>query len=180
MRAALALPALALALPLVTAAYLPSSPSLGREAGRCRVREAGPAFIVTPVGLKDREGTLKLELYPANDKDFLQDDNVLVMEGKTFARVEMPVPRSGPVSMCIRTPGPGTYALSLLHDRDGNRKFGWTVDGIGFSSNPKLGWSKPKASHVDVVAGTGLTTLRIVLNYRSGLGMAPLPRGGTT
>jgi len=162
----------------ILAAYLPSSPDLGKAAGRCRAGEAGPAFIVQPIGLKDREGTFKLELYPATERDFLQDDNILIMEGKPFARVEVAVPKTGPIAICIRAPAPGSYALSLLHDRDGNRKFGWTVDGIGFSANPKLGWSKPKVARSTVVAGPGITTVRIVLNYRSGFGVAPLKNGG--
>ena len=55
-----------------------------------------------------------------------------------LARVEESVPQSGPVHLCIRVPASGSYALLLLHDRDQNHKFGWTVDGIGFSSNTRL------------------------------------------
>lgn len=156
------------------AAPMPSSPDLGKKEGQCRTGEHGPALLVSVAGLKDREGNLKLEVYPATDTDFLADDNLLLAAGKVFRRVEVPVPGAGPVELCIRLPGPGTYAASLLHDRDGNRKFGWRVDGIGFSSNPKLGWSKPKAAKVAFAAGAGLTRLSIVMNYRSGLGVAPL------
>ena len=99
----------------------------------------------------------------------LADDNVLIMAGKTFRRVEVPTPAGGVPRLCIRVPGPGAYAVTLLHDRDGNRKFNWTHDGIGFSANPKLGWSKPKARSVTAQAGSGPTPLRIVLNYRNGL-----------
>jgi uncharacterized protein (DUF2141 family) len=66
-------------------------------------------------------------------------------------------------------PKPGVYDLSLLHDRDDNHKFSLSVDGIGFSSNPKLGWSKPKASQARVVAGSGITSTQIILNYRKSL-----------
>lgn len=158
-----------LAVTLAGAAMMPSTPDLGKAEGQCRSNEPGPAFLVDVQGLKDRNGRLKLELYPARDNDFLQDDNILLSEGKTFRRVEMAVPKSGPVQMCIRIPGPGTYALSLLHDRDGNRKFGLSVDGIGFGSNPRLGWGKPKASAASLTAGTGLTRVKIVMNYRRGL-----------
>lgn len=169
---------LPLALPLLAAALIPSSPDLGKAQGQCRPNERGPAFIVEPVGLKDRSGTFKLEVYPANAQDFLADDNVLVSEGKTFRRVESPIPPNGAVHLCIRLPGPGTYAVSLLHDRNGDRKFNWRVDGIGFSGNPRLGWGKPDVRRSSAVAGDGLTALRIVLNYRSGLGVAPLKQGG--
>jgi uncharacterized protein (DUF2141 family) len=169
--------AIALALPLLAATWVPSSPDLGKAKGRCRPGERGPAFIVTPVGLKDRKGNLKLEVYPANDEDFLQDDNILINHGKVFRRVELPVPPSGPVSLCIRVPAPGRYALVLLHDRDKNHKFGWTVDGIGFANNPKLHWGKPKAARASAAAGPGLTRLSIILNYHHGLfGFGPLKK----
>ncbi len=168
-----ALPAAA-ALPLLAAAMIPSSPDLGKAEGRCRADERGPALLVDVEGLKDRKGNLKLEVYPANDHDFLQDDNVLVGQDKVFRRVEIPVPDTGTVELCIRVPGPGTYSVSLLHDRDENRKFGWMVDGIGFAGNPKLHWSKPRAAAAEVRAGAGLTRVPIVLNYRHGLGVAPL------
>ncbi len=165
---------LAALLPVAAAPLLPSTPDLGKAEGRCRSGESGPSFMVEVKGLKDRTGNLKLEVYPAKDKDFLADDNVLVSEGKTFRRVEVPVPASGPVRLCVRVPGPGSYGVSLLHDRDGNRKFGWKVDGIGFAGNPKLGWNKPRSAKASATAGNGPTSLSIVMNYRKGLGVAPL------
>ena len=164
----------ALALLSFSAAHaVESNPELGKAEGRCRPGEAGPAFLVAIDGLKDRTGNLKLEVYPANDADFLQDDNILINAGKVFRRVEVPVP-AGRAELCVRVPGPGTYTITVLHDRDSNRKFGWTVDGIGFASNPRLGWSKPKADHARAVAGAGLTRINVVMNYRRGLGMRPL------
>ena len=158
-------------LPLSTAgAIIPSTPDLGKAEGRCRPGEQGPALLVRIEGLKDHNGNLKLEVYPANDKDFLQDDNILVSEGKVFRRVEQPVGAENPVQLCVRIPGPGTYAVSVLHDRDGNRKFGLSVDGIGFSGNPRLGLSKPKAARSSVVVtGSGLSRISVVMNYRTGL-----------
>lgn len=162
------------AVQLLAAATIPSGPDLGKAEGRCRAGEPGPALLVDVQGLKDRTGKLKLEVYPADDRDFLQDDNVLVSQGKVFRRVEVGVPQSGPVELCIRVPSAGPYSVSLLHDRDGNRKFGWMVDGVGFAGNPKLGWGKPRAAQATVLAGAGLTRFSITLNYRHGLGMAPL------
>lgn len=154
---------------LLLAAAVPSSPDLGKAEGQCRANEHGPAYLVDVMGLKDRKGMLKLELYPANDQDFLADDNILVSAGKPFRRVEEAVPPSGPVQMCIRAPGPGTYALSLLHDRDSNRRFAVSVDGIGFAGNPKLGWSKPRAAAASAAVGSGPAHISIIVNYRRGL-----------
>jgi uncharacterized protein (DUF2141 family) len=158
---------LALGAALLVAADLPAetefgmpSRDLGKAAGRCRANEPGPAALA---------GLLRAELYPANDDDFLNDDKILVRQAKTFGRVEIAVPPSGPVELCIRLPGPGTYTLSLLHDRDSNRKFGLSSDGIGFPGNPRLGLSKPKAAAVAFAAGAGITILPVRLNYRQGL-----------
>lgn len=166
MKASLAVAALTLT---AAAPYLPSTPDLGKAAAQCRPNEAGPAVLVLVTGLKDRQGRLKAELYPANDDDFLADDNLLIMAGKTFRRIEAPVPPSGPVQLCIRIPAPGQYALTVLHDRDSNRKFGLSTDGVGFSANPKLGLSKPKAATATFTAGAGLTTQTVRMNYRRGL-----------
>ena len=158
--------------------YLPSTPDLGKAEAACRVNETGPAVLVLVTGLKDREGRIKAELYPANDDDFLADDNLLIMAGKAFRRVETPVPPSGPVQLCLRVPGPGAYALSVLHDRDANRKFGLSTDGVGFSGNPKLGLSKPRAASTRFVAGAGLTPVTLRMNYRRGLfSFGPLKAG---
>lgn len=160
--------------PLLVAATVLSTPDLGTTEGRCRPNELGPSFLVNVEGLKDRGGKLKLEVYPANDPDFLEDDNILVSAGKTFRRVEQSVPPAGPVQLCVRVPSAGSYAISLLHDRDSNRKFSWRVDGIGFAGNPRLGWSKPVAADASVTARSGPTQIEIVMNYRRGLGMRPI------
>jgi uncharacterized protein (DUF2141 family) len=146
------------------------SPRLGTAEGLCRPNETGPSFILTVIGLKDRAGLMKVELYPPTDGDFLSDDNVLVNSGKTFRRVEVPVPPTGPMQLCIRAPKAGAYGLSLLHDRDSNRKLGLSVDGVGFPGNPAtLGPSKPRIAVGRAVVGNGPTPLTIRLLYRRGL-----------
>ena len=165
-----------IALLMMAAIYIPSTPSLGIAEGRCRPNEPGPAIIVNVEGLRDRQGRLKLEVYPSNDRDFLADDNVLIMAGRTFRRVEQAIPAQGPVRLCVRVPGPGPYSVSLLHDRDSNRRFSISSDGIGFAGNPTLGWSRPSAAATRIIAGPRLTGTRIVMNYRRGLSFRPIAR----
>jgi len=157
------------AMPLVAAAPLHTSPELGKAEGQCRPDEPGPAVLVSVVGLKDMKGHLKLEIYPPNERDFLEDDNILLNQGKTFRRVEVPTVQGVSSPLCIRVPAPGAYTLLVLHDRDSNHKFGLSSDGIGFASNPRIGWSKPKAANCLVQAGPGLTRINVVMNYRHGL-----------
>ena len=165
-----AFPLLAAMLAPVSAhASLRSTPDLGMANARCRPGETGPALRVTVTGLKDRQGVLKLEVYPANDKDFLEDDNKLIEAGKVFRRIIETVPASGEARLCVRVPEPGLYAVSILHDRNNNRKFDLSKDGVGFTRNPKLGLSKPEASSVAISIGRGIDKEIVVMNYRRGL-----------
>ena len=160
---------LALAAASAPAQDIPSSRNLGMAEGRCRANESGPAFMININGLKDREGLLRVELYPNNDADFLADDNVLINAGKVFRRAEMKVPASGPAVLCIRAPAPGTYTLSLLHDRDSNRKLGISVDGVAFPGDPKLCWGQPKSKDARATVGAGPTRVDVTMQYRRSL-----------
>ncbi len=142
---------------------------LGSDAAACRPGE-GPAIAVEVAGLKDRTGELKLELYPGEEADFLKDDRVLIAAGKIFRRVVVPMPPTGSPILCIRVPRPGRYALLLTHNRDGKNKFSVWTDGAGFVSTVKLGRSRPKVEQALVEVGTGVTTVRITVQYLRGLG----------
>ncbi|KPF76651.1 hypothetical protein IP88_06380 [alpha proteobacterium AAP81b] len=149
--------------------YIRPSPDLGKTDAQCRAGEAGPAIVVTVDGFRDRVGMARVEVYPPTDEDFLQADNKLVMAGKLFRRVEVPVTPSGPMQLCIRVPSPGNYTLSVLHDRDSNHKYGLSVDGVGVPNNPRICFGKPRAAAVTFRAGPGITTLPITLQYRRSL-----------
>lgn len=158
-----------LIVPAPALSNLRSTPDLGTAQARCRTDESGPALIVDVEGLKDRQGILKLEVYPANDKDFLQDDNKLIEAGKVFRRVVQTVPQRGTAELCVRVPRSGTYAVTILHDRNANRKFDLSKDGVGFTRNPSLGLSKPKAKEVSIGIGDGVVRTDVIMNYRRGL-----------
>lgn len=147
---------------------------LGSDAGACS-GGGGIGILATVVGLKDRTGELKLELYPANEADFLKDDRDLLTAGKLFRRVRAPTPQGGEVQMCMRVPHPGRYALLFTHNRDGKNKFSIWQDGAGFASNQRLGRSRPKVGQaiVDVPAGGLSVTIRA--QYLHGLsGFSPI------
>lgn len=140
---------------------------LGPDAAACA--GGGPAILADIIGLKDRKGELKLELYPANEQDFLRDDRELLKEGKLFRRIRVPTPPAGAVQMCMRVPRPGRYALLFTHNRDGKNKFSFWSDGAGFASNGKLGRSRPKLCQA-VVDVSGVTHVTIRVQYLRGLG----------
>lgn len=141
---------------------------LGSDAAACET--GGPAIRVAVDGLKDRTGELKLELFPANDADFLKDDRDLIKEGKFFRRVRLPTPPSGPIVLCIRVPTPGPYALLFTHNRDGKNKFNLWQDGAGFPSNVRLGRSRPKLAMARIVVPEGVVSVDIRAQYLRGLG----------
>ncbi|AJP73096.1 DUF2141 domain-containing protein [Sphingomonas hengshuiensis] len=137
--------------------------------GSCAIG-TGPQLRVNVVGLKDRSGRLKVEIYPPNEADFLRDDRDLKAQGKQMRRVWAPTPASGPVSVCIRAPAAGQWALLFTHDRDGKNKFNFWQDGAGFPSNQKLGRSRPKVRQalVNIPAQGGQITVHA--QYLRGLG----------
>jgi uncharacterized protein (DUF2141 family) len=85
-------------------------------------------------------------------------------------------PATGPVRVCVRLPGAGTYALGAFHSPSGQRKFNFRQDGATFTRNPSVGIRRPKASEVAVTYGAGLNTERVTLNYLRGLGFRPIPQ----
>ena len=142
--------------------------------GNCATRTGVPLYV-NVTGLKDRTGRLKLEIYPPNEEDFLRDDTSLKRENKPFRRIWAQTPASGPVRLCIRAPGPGTWAVLFTHDRDGKNKFNFWEDGAGFPSNQKLGRSRPKVRQALVNVGPGGGQITIKAQYLRGLGgFAPL------
>ena len=146
----------------------------GTEFASCRPNENGPALRAEIDGFRDRKGNVRIELYPPEDADFLTSSKVLIANGKDFRRVEVPVPTAGTVSICIRAPHVGSYAVSVLHDRKGDGKFAAMSDGAGFGNNPRLGLSKPTAAAATLAIGPGVTTARIVLNYFRGFSFGPI------
>lgn len=164
------------AAPVLVAVAMPISPAAAQllEGSAAMCNGSTPSVRVNITGLKDRSGRLKLELYPANEDDFLKDDTKLKNEGKFFARLWTQTPQAGAVSLCIRAPRPGRYALLFTHDRDGKNKFNFWKDGAGFASNRKLGRSRPQLKEAVISVGAGMTTIAIHAQYLRGLsGFAP-------
>ena len=154
---------------LFIAAAMPGAPAhaaLGPDAAACR--SGRPALLVSITGLKNRAGTLRLQLYGSNPADFLE-------KGKRLRRIDLPVSRAGAMDVCVAVPRPGTYAVSVHHDADGDGERGWN-DGGGFTNNPPLTLVnlRPQHSQAAVAVGRGVKRVRVVLNYRRGVTIGPV------
>ncbi len=159
-----ALGALALALPATGA-----QAAVGPDAAVCNAGNR-PALLVNVSGFKNRAGRVRVQLYGSNPKDFLE-------KGKKLRRIDLPVSAAGTMSICVAVPAPGVYAVGVRHDADGNNKSGWN-DGGGFSNNPKITLLslKPQHRQAAVTVGGGVKPVNVVLNYRTGLKIAPVGR----
>ena len=157
---------------LAAAASPAGAQTLGSDAAGCEPG-GGPAMEVTITGLKDRNGEVRLELYPATQEDFLKGDHELIAQDKVFRRVSIVPPKAGSVAMCIRVPHPGRYALVMIHDRDGKMKFDYRIDGAGTPSNRRIGFGKPKLPEALVTVGAGVTPVPIRAQYLGLLGFSP-------
>jgi uncharacterized protein (DUF2141 family) len=149
---------------------------LGPDAAACRNGAGKDAVLLTIDGFKNREGTVRVELWPGTQDDFMRNHHELVAEGKAYHRVTVPVPASGPARVCVPLPEPGTYAVGAFHSPSGQRKFNFRQDGATFTRNPKVGLSKPKAADVAMRFNGGLSEATVTMNYLRGLGFKPIPR----
>lgn len=165
-----------IALALAAAPVAAQAPILGPDAAACAKGSTADALLLTIDGLKNREGTIRVELWPGVEGDFLRNHHELVAEGKPYHRVMITPPASGPAKVCVKLPGPGTYAVGAFHSPAGVRKFNVRQDGVTFTRNPKVGLSKPKAKDVAVAYGRGVSEEIVTLNYLRGLAMRPVPK----
>jgi uncharacterized protein (DUF2141 family) len=155
--------AAALALGLQAA---PAAAALGPDAAACSPGANRPAVLVNVNGFKSRSGRVRVQIY--NSSNFL-------IKGQRVRRIDLPVTASL-MPICVALPGPGTYAVAVRHDVDGdNAKRDWD-DGGGFSRNPKVTLVdlKPSFSEVAVPVGNDVRAVSVTLNYRRGLSIGPI------
>ena len=153
---------------VLTLPAVPAAAALGPDAAACSAGANRPALLVSVNGFKNRVGKLRVQLYGGDPKTFLE-------RGAKLKRIDLPVTRSGAMNVCVAVPRTGTYAIAVRHDADANGKTNWN-DGGGFSGNPKLSILKLKPSYrsAAVAVGGGVKVVPVVLNYRSGLTIAPI------
>ncbi|WP_082594644.1 DUF2141 domain-containing protein [Sphingomonas sp. Root710] len=157
---------------MLIAAAMPASAHaavLGPDASACK--GDGPAMLVHIEGLKKRGGTLRVQSYGGNPNRYFE-------KGAWLRRVDVPVPATGPVEICVAVPAEGTYAVSVRHDVDSSGKTGMN-DGGGMSGNPKMSLfdvmfkRKPSPDRVKV-AVHGVVRVPVTMNYVQGGSFGPI------
>ncbi|HET8613294.1 MAG TPA: DUF2141 domain-containing protein [Sphingomonas sp.] len=165
--------AILLALAFGAAPALPASAAAVAGVARaCAAGSAKPALLVRITGFKAHTGTVRVQSY-GGDPDHYFD------KGTYLKRIDVPVPASGPLEVCVPVPHPGQYAVSVRHDVNGS---GHTEksDGGGMSGNPHVSVMdlifkrKPSPGEVAVKVGDGPRTVPIVLNYLQGMSFRPI------
>lgn len=143
---------------------------LGPAASTCE-RGEGPAMLVHIEGLKSRTGVIRVQSYGGSPSHYFD-------KGSYLRRIDVPVPASGPIEICVPVAAVGTYAISVRHNVDGEGGTG-KDDGGGMSGNPKMSLfdvlfkRKPDPKIVQV-AVKGIARVAIVMNYIQGTSFGPL------
>ncbi len=126
----------------------------------CDGRENVIHVIISDV--RSDRGTITADLHGDRPEEFLK-------KGAKILRVRQPA-KIGQVELCLPAPGPGSYAIGLYHDENGNKKLdknflGIPVEPLGVSNNPAFVFGPP--SHTDSAFSVGPegATLEIVLQY---------------
>lgn len=120
------------------------------------------AIDVRVNGIRSNRGNIMFVLYGDNPDDFL-------VKGKRIFKQYFAAKR-GIVAFCVVVPKTGTYAASVYHDENGNKKFdrnwiGIPAEGAGFSKNPTLLIGPPSHTQAAFQVANGPTRVEIQLNY---------------
>jgi uncharacterized protein (DUF2141 family) len=157
---------------LMLAAAMPAGAHaavLGPDAAACN--GGGPAMLIEIQGLKKRAGMIRVQSYGGNPSRYFD-------KGTYLRRIDVPVPPSGPIDVCLSVPADGVYAVSARHDVNGSGKTD-SRDGGGMSGNPRMSLfdvmfkRKPDPQKVQV-AVHGITRVPIVMNYVQGGSFGPI------
>lgn len=113
-------------------------------------------------GMHSARGNITITVYPDNAARFLAKGGKLSRQ-----RVPTTLPATG---ACFSLPAPGSYAVTVYHDEDGDNKFKRTLiglpdEGYGFSNNPKTLIGLPSLREVRFPAAVGDTSIDIALTY---------------
>ena len=123
---------------------------------------ASHTILVRVEHVRSDQGLVTAVLYGDKPDDFLA-------KGKKLAKIRVPA-KQGAVHICLIAPKPGTYALAVYHDENGNKKFdknvvGLPIEGFGISNNPEFFLVPPNHNEAAFAVSNNQTPLAIALKY---------------
>jgi len=159
-------PSLALALAFAVAPGVAQA-ALGPDAAACRTGSGQSAVLVTVNGFKSRTGSVRVNVYGSDPSKFLE-------RGQYVRQINVRVPRSGAMPICVALPDAGRYAVAVRHDANASGGSDWN-DGGGFSRNPRVTLMnrRPRYENVAINVGRGVVPVNITLLYRFGFSIRP-------
>lgn len=117
---------------------------------------------ITVRGVRSAKGAITIMLYDDRDEVFLK-------KAGRIARIRAPA-QKGVVNACLAVPRPGSYAVSLYHDEDANRKLtknwvGMPTEGYGFSRDAAVSYRLPQLDEAVFTALPGDNPVDIQIRY---------------
>lgn len=89
--------------------------------------------------------------------------------GKDPKSRKLSLPARATMTAKFEDVAPGTYAIALIHDENGNNKMDLAVfipkEGFGMSRNPKIGMGPPSFKSAAFAVGGGDVKLPITMKY---------------
>jgi uncharacterized protein (DUF2141 family) len=146
---------------LALAATAPQAQAQTAPAG-CTGAPSSTWITVIVDGIRSSSGLVAATLYADESRRFLVKNGSLQV-GRVKAV-------AGTTRVCITVPRPGTYALAIYHDENGNEKFdrngiGFPAEGYGFSNNPSTIAGLPAFRSVRIAIPRAGLAARVHLKY---------------
>ena len=127
----------------------------------CEGQGVEGVFVVVR-SLRSAEGLVTVELYNDDPEGFIKKTGRLERRRVAASDSETKV--------CFNVPKPGTYAVAIYHDENGNKKFdknflGIPTEGFGFSNNPGIFFGPPDHDEAAFEVGEEPVTIHIDVTY---------------
>lgn len=124
---------------------------------------SGPSVRLQISGLRSAKGKLLVRTYKASSRDWLRAKRYLTRLDAS--------PRRGRMVVCVPLPAPGSYAIAVQHDTNGNGEVDFSTDGVAMSNNPRVSSFvgipiPPSVRKTSFSAGRGVTRMTVAVRYR--------------
>jgi len=132
---------------------------ISNDLSRCSTM-SGAAIKVIVSGIETSSGNIRVQSYRGTKADWLT-------KGRWINRVEARA-KAGTMTFCMPFDGPGTYAIAVRHDKNGNGKTEISSDGGGMSNNPSINifnLGKPSYKKTRISIGDSVSTITINMRY---------------